>query len=218
MIRIVMLGPPGAGKGTQAASIAARYGAVHISTGDIFRAAVKKRSPLGIDAKRYMDQGQLVPDEIVIGIVGERLQEADVGAGFVLDGFPRTVEQASALEGIAERAGFRIAPVVNLVVPRDEVIRRLGGRRVCRDCGAMYHEILAPSTNAGLCNKCNGELYQRDDDHEDTIGARLDVYERQTDPLVRYYRERGLLADVDGLGQQGDVAGHIVAVLNGRRS
>ena len=214
-IRIIMLGPPGAGKGTQASGIAQRRDALHISTGEIFRAAVKKRTPLGQEAKRYMDRGQLVPDQIVIEIVEERLQEDDVARGFVLDGFPRTVEQASALEDIAQRLGHRIAPVVNLTVPRDEVVKRLSGRRVCRDCGAMYHVNLAPPTNAGLCNQCNGELYQRDDDQEDTILARLDVYARQTDPLVAYYRERSVLEDVDGTGQPDEVAGRIVEVLGG---
>lgn len=215
LVRVVMLGPPGAGKGTQAAWIAERHGAPHVSTGDIFRAAVKRRTPLGQEAKRYMDRGQLVPDDIVIGIVEERLQEPDAAQGFVLDGFPRTVEQAQALETMAQRHGYRISPVINLAVPREEVVKRLSGRRVCRDCGAMYHVILAPPTNAGLCNRCNGELYQRDDDQEDTILARLDVYERQTDPLVEYYRKQGVLAEVDGIGSPEHIAGRIAEVLDG---
>jgi adenylate kinase len=215
-IRIILLGPPGAGKGTQAALIAERHHAVHVSTGDIFRAAVKKRTPLGLEAKRYMDRGQLVPDATVIGIVEERLGESDTQQGFVLDGFPRTVDQAQALEAIGQRNGYRIAPVVNLVVSHEDVVKRLSGRRVCRECGAMYHQILAPPTNAGLCNRCNGELYQRDDDHEDTILARLDVYTRQTDPLVQHYRGQGVLVEVDGTGQQDAVAKRIAAVLDGR--
>ncbi len=216
-IRIVMLGPPGAGKGTQAAGIAVRHDAVHVSTGDIFRGAAKKRTALGLEAKRYMDRGQLVPDGVVIGIVAERLLESDTARGFVLDGFPRTVEQARALDEMAGRQGHRIGPVINLVVPHEEIVKRLSGRRVCRDCGAMYHIILAPPTNAELCNKCNGDLYQRDDDQEDTIVARLEVYERQTDPLVVFYGERGVLANVDGTGQQEEVARRIAAVLDGRR-
>lgn len=215
-VRVVMLGPPGAGKGTQAVWIAERRGAAHVSTGDIFRAAVKRRTALGQEAKRYMDRGQLVPDEIVIGIIEERLQESDATRGFVLDGFPRTVTQAQALETMAQRHGYRISPVVNLVVPREELVKRLSGRRVCRECGAMYHVILAPPTNAGLCNRCNGELYQRDDDQEDTILARLDVYARQTDPLVQYYREEGVLAEVDGTGPPEDIARRITEVLDGR--
>jgi len=196
--------------------IADRYHSVHVSTGDIFRAAVKKRTPLGLEAKRYMDRGQLVPDATVIGIVEERLGEADAERGFVLDGFPRTVEQATALEAIAHRQGYAIAPVINLLVPHEDVVKRLSGRRVCRECGAMYHLILAPPTNAGLCNRCNGELYQRDDDHEDTILARLDVYTRQTDPLVLYYRSKGVLVEVNGTGQQDAVANRIAAALDGR--
>jgi adenylate kinase len=215
-IRIILLGPPGAGKGTQAAMIAERHHAVHVSTGDIFRTAVKKRTPLGLEAKRYMDRGQLVPDATVIGIVEERLAESDTAQGFVLDGFPRTVDQAQALEAIGQRNGYQIAPVVNLVVSHEDVVKRLSGRRVCRECGAMYHLILAPPTNAGLCNRCNGELYQRDDDHEDTILARLEVYARQTDPLVRHYRGHGVLVEVDGTGQQDAVAKRIAAVLDGR--
>jgi adenylate kinase len=196
--------------------IAEHHRAVHVSTGDIFRTAVKKRTPLGLEAKRFMDRGQLVPDATVIGIVEERLVESDTQQGFVLDGFPRTVDQAQALEAIAQRNGYRIAPVVNLVVPHEDVVKRLSGRRVCRECGAMYHLILAPPTNAGLCNRCNGELYQRDDDHEDTILARLDVYTRQTDPLVQHYRGQGVLVEVDGTGQQDAVAKRIAAVLDGR--
>ena len=215
-LRIILLGPPGAGKGTQAEMIAARYHAAHVSTGDILRAAVKKRTALGLEAKRYMDRGQLVPDATVIGMVDERLAEPDAARGFVLDGFPRTVEQATALGAIVLRRGYTIAPVINLLVPREDVVKRLSGRRVCRECGAMYHLILAPATNAGLCNRCNGELYQRDDDHEDTILARLDVYTRQTDPLVQYYRNLGVLAEVNGTGQQDAVADRITAVLDGR--
>ena len=143
-LRVILLGPPGAGKGTQAEMIAARYHAAHVSTGDILRAAVKKRTALGLEAKRYMDRGQLVPDATVIGMVDERLAEPDAARGFVLDGFPRTVEQATALGAIAQRRGYSIAPVINLLVPREDVVKRLSGRRVCRECGAMYHLILAP--------------------------------------------------------------------------
>jgi adenylate kinase len=214
---IVMLGPPGAGKGTQAVSVAQRLDAPHVSTGEMFREAVRKGTPLGTKAKAYMDRGDLVPDEVVIGIVEDRLREPDTANGFVLDGFPRTVPQAEALGASLQGDGRSLACVINLSVPRDEVVRRLSGRRVCRQCGAMYHVTFDPPARADTCNRCSGELYQRDDDRKETILARLDVYARETDPLVQYYRERGLLADVDGTGSQDDVARRIAMALDGCR-
>jgi adenylate kinase len=209
-----MLGPPGAGKGTQAVAVAERYGVPHISTGDILRSAVKQRTPLGLQAKRYMDRGDLVPDDVVIGIVDERLATSDCAAGFVLDGFPRTVQQARALGEMLQRRGQPITHVVSLVVPTEEVVKRLSGRRVCRECGVMYHIIFDPPTNPGLCNRCNGELYQRDDDQEDTIRARLEVYARQTAPLIRFYGDEGLVDEIDGTGGREDVARRIATALD----
>ncbi len=214
-VRVVMLGPPGAGKGTQAERIAQQQGVPHVSTGDIFRDAVKQGSPLGREAKEFMDRGDLVPDRIVIGIVEERLKAPDTARGFVLDGFPRTVLQAEALEHALAARGERVSRVVNLAVPRQEVVQRISGRRVCRQCGWMCHVQFDPPARDGTCNRCGGELYQRADDKEETVLARLDVYDRQTDPLVAYYRKRGMLAEIDGVGRQDVVARQIAEVLDG---
>jgi adenylate kinase len=216
-VRVVLVGPPGAGKGTQAAGIAERHGMPHISTGDILRAAVKKRTQLGQQAKRYMDRGDLVPDDVVIGIVEERLAATDCSVGFVLDGFPRTVQQAEALAETLARRGQPITHVLSLVVPTEELVKRLGGRRVCRECGAMSHVVFDPPTNPGRCNRCNGELYQRDDDKEETIRARLDVYARETSPLVHHYRDEGLVHEIDGTGSPEDVARRIATALDASR-
>jgi adenylate kinase len=214
-IRVVMLGPPGAGKGTQAERIAQQRGLPHVSTGDIFRDAVKKGTALGQEAKAYMSRGDLVPDRIVIGIVEERLKAKDAQDGFVLDGFPRTVQQAEALERALQTRGTGISRVLNLSVPAEEVVKRISGRRVCRQCGAMYHVTFGPPKKDGRCDRCQGELYQRDDDREETVTARLDVYARETDPLVAFYRDRGLLAEIDGVGRPDAVAGQIVEALDG---
>lgn len=214
-VRVVMLGPPGAGKGTQAERIAQQQGVPHVSTGDIFRDAVKQGTPLGREAKEFMDRGDLVPDRIVIGIVEERLKAPDTARGFVLDGFPRTVLQAEALEHALAARGERVSRVVNLAVPRQEVVQRISGRRVCRQCGWMCHVKFDPPARDGTCNRCGGELYQRADDKEETVLARLDVYDRQTDPLVAYYRKRGMLAEIDGVGRQDVVARQIAEVLDG---
>jgi len=214
-IRVVLLGPPGAGKGTQAQRIAGESGVPHVSTGDMFRDAVKKGTPLGREAKAYMDRGELVPDRIVIGIVEERLKGRDAHGGFVLDGFPRTVQQARALEQGLQTRGTGISHVLNLSVPAEEVVKRISGRRVCRQCGAMYHELFSPPTEGGRCDRCQGELYQRDDDREETVTARLDVYARETSPLVAFYRERGILAEIDGVGGPDAVARRITEALDG---
>lgn len=191
------MGPPGAGKGTQAAQLVEKYAIPHISTGDMFRAAVKEGTDLGIKAKACMDAGQLVPDEITIGIVKERLAKPDCKDGFILDGFPRTIEQADALTRTLAELGIQLTRVINIDVPAEELIKRLTGRRICRGCGATYHVVFNPPQGAA-CDKCSGELYQRDDDKEDTVRRRLQVYADQTKPLIAYYQEQGIYAEIDG--------------------
>jgi len=195
-MKAVFLGPPGVGKGTQAAQVSQRHGWAHVSTGDMLREAVAAKSPVGLEAKKYMDAGGLVPDEVVIRIVEQRLSRPDCGRGVILDGFPRTVAQAEALEKALENGGLDAVIFVN--AGDDVLIRRLSGRRVCRACGAVFHvETMAPK-NKGLCDKCGGELYQRDDDREQTIRERLRVYKRQTAALIDYYKVRDLLVEVAG--------------------
>lgn len=198
MQNLILLGPPGAGKGTQAERVAARYNIPHISTGDIFRAAIKEGTPLGVRAKSYMDAGELVPDSVVIGIVAERLAQADCAQGFLLDGFPRTIPQADALEANLSESKRSVSHVINIAVDPEILVKRLSGRRVCRNCGAPYHVETKKEKLAGHCDICNGELYQRDDDQEETIRRRLTVYQQQTEPLIKYYGERNLLLSVDG--------------------
>ncbi len=210
---MILMGPPGAGKGTQAELLRERFDVPHISSGDLLRSAVKRKTTLGMQAKRFMDRGELVPDDVLLGTIEERLQHNDCATGFILDGFPRTVAQADALTAMLGKCGTRVDHVASLTVPRDEVVKRLSGRRTCRDCGALYHIIFDPPNNAGICNKCNGELYQRDDDQEDTILARLDVYDRQTAPLLALYRKHGLLREVDGTGSQDQVFARLLAAI-----
>jgi len=210
---MILMGPPGAGKGTQATLLQERFDVPHISSGELLRSAVKRKTALGTQAKRFMDRGELVPDDILMGTIDERLRRNDCAKGFILDGFPRTVAQADALTAMLGKNGTRMDHVVSLTVPRDEVVKRLSGRRTCRDCGAMYHIIFEPSNNPGICNRCNGELYQRDDDQEDTILARLDVYDRQTAPLLALYRQQGLLREVDGIGSQDQVFARLLAAV-----
>lgn len=214
-MQVILIGPPGAGKGTQAKLLQERFGLPHISSGDLLRAAVKRKTDTGVQAKRYMDRGELVPDDIVVRLIEERVRQDDCHAGFILDGFPRTVTQAKALEPMLTKHHKRVDHVLSISVPRDEIIKRLSGRRTCRDCDAMYHVIFNPPLNNGLCNRCNGELYQRDDDQEDTITARLDVYERQTAPLLDHYRRLGLLREIDGVGGAQHVFARILAQVNG---
>jgi adenylate kinase len=197
-VRIVMLGAPGSGKGTHAARITAKYGVPAISTGDIFRANIANATELGMKAKAFMDKGELVPDDLVIAIVEDRLAQDDCRDGFLLDGFPRTVPQAEALEACLAKNGLRLDRAVLIDVGEDVLMRRLTGRRVCRSCGASFHVVNIPPRKEGVCDYCAGELYQRSDDNEETARNRIDVYNRQTAGLVGRYRDNGLLATVDG--------------------
>ncbi|HWP57145.1 MAG TPA: adenylate kinase [Candidatus Acidoferrales bacterium] len=212
-MRVVLLGAPGAGKGTHAKYLQERYGFAQISTGDILRAAVREQSPLGQKASAYMSKGKLVPDDVMLDLIRERLTEADCRAGFVLDGFPRTSVQAEGLRRLTEALGQPLDRVVLISVPRSLIIERLSGRRQCRRCGSLYHVRFRPPRAAGVCDRCGGELYQRDDDREETIAARLDVYERETAPLIQCYRRQGLLAEVDGAGSVEAVRGRVVDAL-----
>ncbi len=197
-MNLILLGPPGAGKGTQAKMISEKYGIPQIATGDILREAVAKGTELGKKAKEYMDRGELVPDEIVIGIVKERLKQPDCEKGFILDGFPRTLAQAEALDKMLEELGKKLDAVINIDVSEEEIVKRIVNRRTCRNCGAVYHLIFNPPKVEGKCDKCGGELYQRDDDKEETVRERLRVYRERTEPLIEYYKKKGLLYDVDG--------------------
>lgn len=207
------MGPPGAGKGTQAERLAAALGIVHIATGDLFRAAISQGTPLGQEAKKYLDAGQLVPDEVTVGMVRERLQQDDCRPGFLLDGFPRTVPQAEALGQILEALGQSLDAVLNMDVPEEKLVARLTGRRVCRQCGANYHVEYNPPQVPGVCDRCGGELYQRSDDTEETVRRRLEVYKKQTAPLLDYYRNLGLLKEIDGDQSVEDVFGALMQAL-----
>lgn len=195
---ILLMGPPGAGKGTQAAKLVEKFGIPQISTGDMFRAAVKEGSELGKQAKACMDAGQLVPDSVTIGIVKERLVRSDCDKGFILDGFPRTVDQANALEKLLGDLGIKLNRVINVSVPDEALIARAIGRRICKKCGATYHATYKPTIKEGVCDLCGGETYQRDDDRETTMKNRLTVYNAQTKPLIEYYQDNGLYTEIDG--------------------
>jgi adenylate kinase len=209
-MNIIMLGPPGCGKGTQSKVLVDKLSIPQISTGDLLRAAVKNGTALGKEAKKFMDAGDLVPDQVVIGMVKERLAEKDCGPGFILDGFPRTVPQAEALDQTLAGMGKAIERVINIEVPDDEVVARLGGRRTCKSCGAMYHVKFNASKVEGKCDKCGGETYQRDDDNEGTIRNRLSTYHAQTSPLKAFYGKKGLVRDIAGVG---DIKGITAAVI-----
>ncbi|MGI6225183.1 MAG: adenylate kinase [Peptococcales bacterium] len=212
-MRIILMGPPGAGKGTQAEKLTQKLAIPHISTGDMFRKAIKEETELGKKAKNFMDQGQLVPDEVTIGIVKERLAESDCQKGFLLDGFPRNVSQADALDRILKELDMTLDAVINITVFRESLIERLTGRRVCRACGATYHVIFNPVKKLGVCDRCGGELYQRDDDCIETVGNRLDVYEAQTAPLIEYYHNKGLLKEIDGTQSMEAVLADVLKAL-----
>lgn len=212
---ILLMGPPGAGKGTQAAELVAEFHIPHISTGDMFRAAVKEGTELGKQAKACMDAGQLVPDSITIGIVKERLAKPDCHKGFILDGFPRTTEQANALDATLTDLGIKLDRVINIDVPLEELVSRVTGRRICKGCGATFHVTFNPSTKETQCDKCDGELYQRADDIEETVTKRLTVYSDQTKPLIEYYEGKGLYSEIDGRQLIEKVFSDIVTSLRG---
>jgi adenylate kinase len=213
-LNLILMGPPGAGKGTQASRLAERLRVPAISTGEMLRDEVRHGSALGREADGYMRRGALVPDALIIAIIEARLQRSDCAAGFILDGFPRTVGQAEALDRALHRFGWSLHRVGSLSVPTDEVVRRLSGRRTCRDCGTPYHVVHEPPQKRDTCDACGGMLQRRDDDHETVIAARLEVYARDTAPLLDYYRDRGLLAEVDGRGKHDDVLAALLAHLN----
>jgi adenylate kinase len=212
-MNVILLGPPGAGKGTQAKRLIDKYGIPQISTGDMLRAALKAGTPLGLEAKKFMDQGALVPDSVVIGLVKERIQQSDCAKGYMLDGFPRNVSQAQALDQMLGQLTQKIDHVVCIEVPSQELMGRLTGRRTCRSCGAGFHVMFDPPKKEGVCDKCNGELYQRDDDNETTVGSRLKVYADQTAPLIDYYQKQSKLRSIDGVGDMEVIFGRIAAVL-----
>jgi adenylate kinase len=212
-LKIILLGPPGAGKGTQAKLITEKYSIPHISTGDIFRKNISEKTPLGIEAKRYMDNGQLVPDEVTIGIVNDRLSMNDCENGFLLDGFPRTVKQAEALDSFLNSNEQKIDTALLIDVPKEFILERMTGRRVCSACGASYHIKFNTPKVENKCDVCGGPLVQRKDDTEETVKERLDVYDRQTQPLIQYYKEKNILAKVDGTEEIGMVFEKICDVL-----
>lgn len=197
-MKIIMLGAPGAGKGTQAKKISEKYGIPHISTGDIFRANIKEKTALGMEAKQYMDQGKLVPDELTVKILLDRVAKEDCKAGYVLDGFPRTIPQAEVLDKAVAELDDKIDFVININIPDENIIKRMSGRRACLQCGATYHIVNIPPKTEGICDVCGGDLVFRDDDKPETVKSRLAVYHEQTQPLVDYYSRKGILKEVDG--------------------
>lgn len=215
-MKLILMGPPGAGKGTQAEKLIDLYQIPHISTGDMFRKAQKEGTALGLQAKSYMDQGQLVPDEVTIGIVRERLSEDDCKNGFLLDGFPRTVQQADALGGILTDLGMNLDAVIDIQVDKDFLVERLTGRRVCKACGATYHVSFNAPKVENVCDKCGGELYQRNDDKIETVSNRLDVYVAQTAPLIEYYQSKGMIKSIDGSKSVEEVLADIQAALGSK--
>lgn len=212
-MKIIMLGAPGAGKGTQADKICAKYNIPHISTGDIFRANIKNNTELGRKAKEYMDKGLLVPDELVVDLVVDRVKADDCSKGYVLDGFPRTIPQAEALDEALSSMGEKVDFAINVEVPDENIINRMSGRRACVTCGATYHIVYAPTKAEGICDKCGSELILRDDDKPETVKKRLDVYHDQTQPLIDYYTAKGVLKEVDGTQDMEKVFSDIVNIL-----
>lgn len=214
-MKIIMLGAPGAGKGTQAKMIAQKYGVPHVSTGDMFRANIKNGTELGMEARKYMDQGLLVPDELTVRILLDRVAQEDCKNGYVLDGFPRTIPQAQVLDNALTESGNQIDYAINVEVPDENIIRRMSGRRACLTCGATYHMEHVPPKKEGICDACGSELVLRDDDKAETVKNRLDVYHKQTQPLIDFYMEKGVLESVDGTLPMEDVFAAITEILNG---
>ena len=212
-MKIIMLGAPGAGKGTQAKKIAEKCGIPHISTGDIFRANIKNGTELGKKAKTYMDQGLLVPDELVCDLVVDRIQQDDCKKGYILDGFPRTIPQAESLDKALQAIGEKMDYAIDVEVPDENIVKRMGGRRACVGCGATYHLVYAPTKKEGICDACGGELILRDDDKPETVQKRLGVYHEQTQPLIDYYKNQGILREVDGAVDMEDVFKEILNIL-----
>ena len=212
-MKIIMLGAPGAGKGTQAKKIAAKYGIPHISTGDIFRANIKNGTELGKKAKTYMDQGLLVPDELVVDLVVDRVNQDDCKNGYVLDGFPRTIPQAEALTEALEKMGQKVDFAIDVNVPDENIVKRMGGRRACVTCGATYHMVYAPTKKEGICDTCGGELILRDDDKPETVKNRLNVYHEQTKPLIEYYNKENITHTIDGTQTMDEVFNDIRKIL-----
>lgn len=212
-MRVVLLGPPGAGKGTQASAIVKRYNIPHISTGDIFRANIKEGTELGNKAKEYMDKGLLVPDQVVVEIVEDRLKEDDCANGFLLDGFPRTVNQGEALDEVLSSMGVKLDKVVNIDADSEVLIQRAIGRRICKECGATYHVKFNPPKEEGICDNDGSSLYQRDDDTEETVATRINVYLEQTQPLIDYYEEKKLILNVDGIKSIDEITSSIIEGL-----
>lgn len=212
-MKIIMLGAPGAGKGTQAKMIAEKFGIPHISTGDIFRANIKNGTELGAKAKEYMDQGLLVPDELTCDLVVDRIQQEDCKKGYILDGFPRTIPQAEALDAALTKLGESIDFAINVEVPDENIVRRMGGRRACVSCGATYHVVYNAPAKENVCDACGAELILRDDDKPETVQKRLSVYHEQTQPLIDYYTKKGVIAEVDGTIDMQDVFAAICKIL-----
>lgn len=212
-IKIILMGPPGCGKGTQAKRLVAKYRIPQLSSGDMLRAAVRNRTSIGLLAKQYMDRGNLVPDEVTIRLMRERMAGPDCSRGYILDGFPRTMAQAEALDGLFTETGENLLAVINLTVPDEEVVARLAGRRQCKVCGTGYHVIFNKPQSEGVCGSCGGELYQRDDDNEVTVRERLKVYNNQTSPLLVYYERKGLLRNVVGTGDIDDIFKRLCSLI-----
>ena len=212
-MRLILVGPPGAGKGTQAVHLAEHYKIPHISTGDIFRANIKGGTELGKLAQSYMDAGNLVPDSVTNSMVEDRLGQSDVGNGFLLDGYPRNVGQAEFLDGVLNAKGAPLDSVLELSIANDEIIKRLSGRRICRGCGASFHIHFDKPSKDGLCDKCGGELYQRQDDNEATIANRLNVYTEQTEPIIEYYKKAGLLKVISATGAVSEITTQAISAL-----
>ncbi|MFJ9693525.1 adenylate kinase [Kitasatospora sp. NPDC101183] len=213
-MRIVLVGPPGAGKGTQAHLLAKTLSIPHISTGDLFRANIGQGTPLGLEAKSYMDAGRLVPDEVTIGMAKDRMLQEDAAGGFLLDGFPRNLGQAEALDEFLAEQGIKLDGVLDLEVPEDEVVRRIAGRRLCRnDGGHVYHVDYNPPKVEGVCDECGGELYQRSDDTEEKVRTRLEVYHTETEPIIEYYAQQGLVATISALGKVDEVTSRAIEAL-----
>jgi len=212
-LNLILLGPPGSGKGTQSVFLHEKLRVPSISTGNILREAVRNKSELGQVADSYMTKGQLVPDDLVVSLVEERIDAPDCRHGFILDGFPRTVQQAEALDKMFEKIGFKLDAVINLDVAEEELLKRLTGRRQCQVCGSGYHVFFSPPTESGVCDRCGGELYQRDDDKEETIKNRLDVYYKQTKPLIDYYAKLNILKNIEGIGEVRNIFNNVVLAL-----